>query len=123
MTTADGCTIMLCGAHGCSTPLYEQLRAELRHVVRESEFGVLVVSGCALGVVTCRMRAPAPMVAVQPCDTQRRPVGLMIRLGPVRTRDDITRITRWLQSGRFDTDDLPRRLTMTHRAMAAAIAN
>jgi hypothetical protein len=63
------------------------------------------------------------MVAVQPCDTQRRPVGLMIRLGPVRTRDDITRITSWLQSGRFDTDDLSRRLAMTHRAMTAAVAN
>jgi hypothetical protein len=114
MATADGCTIMLCGANGCSTPLYEHLRAELRHVVRTTKFGVLVVSGCALGAVTCRMRAPAPMIAVQPCDTQRRPVGLMIRLGPVRTCDDIAIITRWRQSGQSDTDDLPRRLTMTH---------
>jgi len=61
----------------------------LRDCVRDSRGGVLVVSGCAVGPLACRMRAPGPVALVQPCDANRDPVCPAVRVGPIRTDDDI----------------------------------
>jgi hypothetical protein len=85
--------------------------------------GVLVVAGCTLGAVVCRLRPPAPLVVVQPCDVQRRPIGPAVRVGPLRSRADVTELVLWLGRARFDVDALPDRLAVTHRAVGAATVN
>jgi hypothetical protein len=121
--SAVGYTVVVCTADGCRTPLSERLLSELRPVVGASRFGILVVSGCTLGGVACRLRAPGPLIAVQPCDVQRNPVGPTIRVGPLRTGDDIAALVRWLRRGRFAAEDLPGHMVATQRAIGAAAAN
>jgi hypothetical protein len=121
--TATGYTAVVCTAPDCRTPLLDELTADLRVAVRSSGSGVLVVAGCTLGAVVCRLRLPAPLVAVQPCDVQRRPIGPVVRVGPLRSRADVTELVRWLGRARFDVDALPDRLAVTHRAVGAATVN
>lgn len=121
--TATGYTAVVCTAPGCRTPLSDELLADLRVAVRSSGSGVLVVAGCTLGAVVCRLRPSAPLVVVQPCDVQRRPIGPVVRVGPLRSRADVTELVRWLGRARFDVDDLPVRLAATHRGVGAAAVN
>jgi hypothetical protein len=121
--TAVGYTVLVCSADGCRTPLSERLLSELRHTVGVSRFGILVVSGCTLGGVACRLRAPAPLIAVQPCDEQRNPVGPVIRVGPMHATDDIAALMGWLRRGRLDVEALPDHMVAAHRAIGAAVAN
>ena len=120
---AAGYTAIVCTAPGCRSSLSAELLADLRAAVRGSRRGVLVVSGCTLGAVACRLRPPAPLVVLQPCDVQRRPVGPAVRVGPLRSRDDVAELARWLARARFDVDDLPAHLVATHRAVGAAGVN
>jgi hypothetical protein len=121
--TAAGYTAVVCTAPGCRSFLSDQLLADLRAAVRGSRRGVLVVSGCTLGAVACRLRPPAPLVVVQPCDLRRRPVGAAVRVGPLSSRDDVAELARWLARARFDVDDLPAHLAATHREVGAATVN
>ncbi|OLT05620.1 hypothetical protein BJF90_00840 [Pseudonocardia sp. CNS-004] len=41
-------------------------------------------------------------------------------MGPLRSRADVTELVRWLGRARFDVDDLPARLAVTHRGVGAA---
>jgi hypothetical protein len=121
--TVAGYTAVACTAAGCRTPLADELFSALRAAVRGSGAGVLVVAGCTLGATACRLRAPGLLVLVQPCDVRRRPVRPVVRVGPLRTREDVAELVGWLARARFDVDDLPAHLALTHRAVGAATAN
>lgn len=148
---AEGYTLLSYAAPGCATP--PDVRgpaATLQECVRSSRHGVLVVAGCTLGPVTCRLRAAGPVLVVQPCDRHRRAVGPAIWIGPLRTDPSTTRSTDadgdtdndpdgseidgvlaadlalvvdWLRAARFDPALLPPRLTALHRRTRAVSRN
>ncbi|MGH3602498.1 MAG: hypothetical protein ACRDQI_00515 [Pseudonocardiaceae bacterium] len=73
MTAAisEGYTLVTCVAPACGTEQPDRLAVVLRDCVLSSRDGVLVVSGCSLGAVSCRFRPAGPLVHVQPCDADR----------------------------------------------------
>ena len=120
--TAVACRSEGCG-HGDPATVAEGLFAALRTAVRDSRHGVLVSAGCLLGQSVCGARATAPVVLVQPCDTERRPVGLGVRIGPLRTVADAEALVAWLRSGDLDPALLPAHVLSLHRRMTAAPLN
>jgi hypothetical protein len=104
-------TVVACAAVPCRAEIADDLRAALRECVARSARGVLLVAGCTMGPTGCRLRLPGAVVVVQPCDAQRRPVGAAVRVGPVRTAEDVTAVRDWLSAARFDAAALPARLT------------
>jgi hypothetical protein len=63
------------------------------------------------------------VVLVQACDARRRPTGVAVRVGPLRTSADVGALTAWLRAGRLDPAGLPARLLDLHRRAAAAPLN
>ena len=87
----------------------------LRNTVRSCPHGVLVRSRCQLGQLWCHLRKTAgaargAVVLVQPCDTDRRPLGTLLPVGPIRTADDLAAVARWLATAPNTTDGLPAHL-------------
>ena len=121
--TAVLCTSPACGV-GDEGTVTNGLIDALRAVVRSSRFGVLVTTGCLFGGVACGGKATrSPVVLVQACDTQRRPTGIAVRVGPMRTDADVEALVSWLRSGHLDAGALPARLLAMHRRAAAAPLN
>lgn len=95
------------------------LRARLAATVRRSPHGVLVSTGCLLRSNRCR--APAThdsgsYLVVQPCDTDRRPRGPAIALGPILGRADADAVAVWLATGNLDPGLLHPRLRTESQA-------
>jgi hypothetical protein len=111
-----GYTVVACAAVPCRGEPADALRAALRDCVAGSAMGVLVVAGCTMGPTGCRLRRPGPVVVVQPCDAERRPLGAAVRIGPVRSAGDVDAVRDWLRAARFDPAALPARLTALHGA-------
>jgi hypothetical protein len=116
------CTTSACGA-GDEGTVAGKLIDALRGVVRASRYGVLVTTGCLFGGAACGVRARAPMVLVQACDPDRRPTGLAVRIGPLRTGADVDVLATWLRTGHLDPAGLPPRLLDLHRKAIAAPLN
>jgi hypothetical protein len=116
-------TVVACAAVPCHGQQADELRAALQECVAGSPLGVLVVAGCTMGATGCRLRPAGPVLVVQPCDAERRPVGPAIRVGPVRTAQDVEAVRNWLGAARFDPAALPARLTVLHRATRTAARN
>jgi hypothetical protein len=95
----------------------------LRAVVRSSTHGVLVTAGCRLGPLACRTREHGPLLMVQPCDVDRRPVGCAVLVGPVRAGGDVAAVEAWLRGGRYDPALLPVHLWAAQRAVRGAARN
>lgn len=122
----DGFTVVRCGAcahapsgfdedaHGtvAALPGIDEVLVEgLRAVVQDSAHGVLVTTGCRLGLGVCAVRRPGLMLLVQACDaTRTRPESPVVAVGPVRSTDDVRAVTCWLQDGAPDPQALPARL-------------
>ncbi|WP_433274097.1 hypothetical protein ACQPZA_24390 [Pseudonocardia xinjiangensis] len=125
--SATGFTAVLCTATGCGTgdegTVAAPLLDVLRSAVRSSRHGVLVTTGCLFDGPACAMRATAPVVLVQACDARRRPTGVAVRVGPLRTSADVDALASWLRAGRLDPAELPARLLDLHRRAAAAPLN
>jgi hypothetical protein len=102
---AEGFTVVVCQADRCCNEL--ALMPALRAAVRASAHGVLISSGCTVGTLTCRPRAVGPVVLVQPCDLDRRPVGAAVHVGPLQTRSDVADLVSWLRAGDLDVGALP----------------
>ena len=111
-----GYTVVACAAVPCRGEPADDLRAVLRDCVAGSALGVLVVAGCTMGPTGCGLRPPGPVVVVQPCDAERRPMGAAVRIGPVRSAEDVDAVRDWLRAARFDPAALPARLTALHGA-------
>jgi hypothetical protein len=115
-------TVVVCRAGPCNPPdpAGDLLLQRLAAVVRRSPHGVLVRSGCLLGALRCRFQGRSEgthdggtYLAVQPCDTDRRPCGEAIRVGPILARDDAEAVASWLADGDLDADRLVPRLRPT----------
>lgn len=111
MTSCSGYTALSCVAPRCGladdATVGEELLDALRRVVRASRDGVLVSAGCLLGAGVCAARPVAPVVVVQPCDTERRPTSPALVIGPLRTGADVASLAGWLRAGDLDARLLP----------------
>ncbi|MFI0352589.1 hypothetical protein [Actinomadura sp. 9N407] len=88
----------------------------LAAVIKQSRHGVLVRTGCLLDAPRCRSAGThdsGTYLAVQPCDTRRRPNGPAIRVGPILSRDDAEAVVSWLAEGDLDAGALVPRLYPT----------
>jgi hypothetical protein len=105
-------TAVTCGT--CTVPggVGPALQEALREVVRASQGGVLVRSGCLAG---CPVRPAGPVVVVQPCDAGRRPTAPALRIGPLRTGADVAALAAWLRAADLDPRLLPRPLVVPPR--------
>jgi hypothetical protein len=122
-----GFTAVVCTAQGCGiddeATVAGRLVDALRGAVRVSKHGVLVTTGCLFGSAACGVRATAPVVLVQACDAERRPIGVAVRVGPFRATADVDVLVSWLRAGRLDPGALPARLLDLHRRAAVAPLN
>ncbi len=117
---AAGYTAVLCAELPCRTEDFPDTAAALRECVRTSQHGVLVTAGCTAGAPGCRLRRPGPLLLVQPCDAERRPVGPAVRVGPVTGPEDISAIEEWMRDPRLDSAPLPAHLLdFDHRTRSA----
>ncbi len=120
---AEGCTVVLCTASACRTELHAPLMSALRTAVRCSTHGMLVTTGCRLGPLACHSREHGPLLLVQPCDPDRRPVGCAVLVGPLRTDADVAVVEQWLRDGRFEPTSLPVHLRAAQGALSASSRN
>lgn len=110
-------TVIACQAPGCRSAAEVPVMAALAAAIRRCPYGVLVSSGCLLGLISCRTwhdsqrEPPGTVVVIQPCSRMdRRADGPATAVGPVRTQQDLITLCRWLQAGRLDYAALPARL-------------
>jgi hypothetical protein len=120
--TAVLCRAPRCGAGDPGT-VWSRSAAALRAAVATSRQGVLVSAGCLVGPAACGLRPSAPLVVVQPCDTDRNPTGPALRIGPLRTEADVDALAAWLRAGDLDGALRPAHLLDLHRRAAAAPRN
>jgi hypothetical protein len=114
-----GYTAVVCAGVRCEKGADDLLDA-LRPLVRQHRYCVLIRAGCVLGVPTCRARGGGPLVCVQPCWSDRRPVGAPVLLGPVRTGADVQAVCQWLRSADLDPGTVPERFRQPLRAPASS---
>lgn len=114
-----GFTAVVC--QHCNTDAELPMLQSLRDTIRRCPHGVLLTSGCILGHLWCRAirsrtpRLAGPIVLVQPCTTERRPIGPAIPVGPLRTLEDLTALGRWLERAPHRNHGLPARLRQIQR--------
>lgn len=115
-----GYTAVVCDT--CEQEGRPPLLDELGKAIRCCPHGVLVRAPCQLGALWCHARKTSrrttgPMLLVQPCDTQRRPLGAVLTIGPIQTAEDLRAVTLWLQSSPTSPRGLPARVhqTLSHQ--------
>jgi hypothetical protein len=96
----------------CATEPGLSVLQELRESIRRCPHGILVSAPCLLGKLTCAARTDGPgtMVLLQPCSTDRSPLGLPQWIGPLTNPADTEAAQAWIERGRWDIDTLPQRL-------------
>ncbi|MFV2175652.1 hypothetical protein ACFHW2_31680 [Actinomadura sp. LOL_016] len=85
----------------------------LAEAVRRCPHGVLVRTGCLLRAPRCLSQVAHDSgcyLVVQPCDTDRRPRGAAMAIGPVLTRADADAVAAWLADGDLAAQGVPPRL-------------
>lgn len=100
-------TVAVCTA--CNSELTSTIVHTVRNVVRRCPHGVLVVTQCLLGELTCATRRSdgAVMVLLQPCTVDRVPVASAEWVGPIKTGADVDAACSWIASGSWDRRRLP----------------
>jgi hypothetical protein len=80
---------------------------------------VLIAAGCMLGPLTCAARPDRPgvLVLLQPCSSDRTPVGSAIWIGPINDRRDAAAVGDWVRGGDWRLGALPERLRSAMNAM------
>jgi hypothetical protein len=89
-------TLIVCGA--CRDAADGHVMDVLRRAVRACSNGVMISTGCLDRFLHCRA-GRGLYAAVQPCAADRRPIGAVVRLGPIATRADAEAVAAWLQAG------------------------
>jgi hypothetical protein len=86
---------------------------------------VLVLTECLLGTLACTTRGSAagPMLMLQPCTVDRRAVGPALWIGPITSHSDVVQVCRWIETGRWYLDDLPRHLHLISSTARTAVTN
>ncbi|PWI12285.1 hypothetical protein DIZ27_01430 [Streptomyces sp. NWU339] len=100
-------TLVVCGS--CHAAATGQVMDGLRRAVRGCPHGVMVSTGCLGKVLHCRS-GRGLHAAVQPCGVDRRPSGVVVRLGPLVTEADAEAVGAWLHAGMPQDGTLPDRL-------------
>ncbi|MCI2419797.1 hypothetical protein MOQ72_20325 [Saccharopolyspora sp. K220] len=122
-----GFTVILCDSCGNNGQL--PILGALRDTIRRCPNAVLVRAHCPLGRLWCHVeitstpRTGGHLVLVQRCTGTREPVGAVMPVGPVRTTEDLTALTRWLETTPVSIDELPRRLHWFHHHRRQATRN
>lgn len=112
------------GRDGIPNPVVQALSDATRH----TEHGVLVVTGCLLGML-CHVCGPSAadssgrVVVVQPCHRSREPSGPAVLVGPIRDPGDTDALCRWLRSGALTAGRLPDRLRGYERTLRRGSPN
>ncbi len=106
-------TVALC--RSCRTQSGLAVLEALRATIRRCDHGVLVTTGCVLGMVTCpaRVHGPGVMVVLQPCSIDRVPSEPAHWIGPINDENDVCVLCEWVQRGEWDCRALPARLCRT----------
>ena len=106
----------------CATESGLAVLQELGESIRRCRHGILVSAPCLLGKLTCAARTDGPgtMVLLQPCSTDRSPLGPPRWVGPITNPADAEAVRTWLERGRWDIDTLPQRLRSPLNSRAAA---
>lgn len=81
----------------------------LRQVVRNCPHGVLVLTQCPIGKITCATTGSdrGVILLLQPRTVHRVPVASARWVGPVRTDAEIEAVCDWISSGAWDRAALP----------------
>jgi hypothetical protein len=105
--TSHPFTIAICGS--CGAGPAAQLLQMLRASIRRCPHGMLVTTECLLGHLTCATRPSheGVMLLLQPCSTQRLPVGPAQWMGPVNDTADARAVCDWLEQGNWEPHTLP----------------
>lgn len=100
-------TVGLCTA--CDSEVTDASVRELRSVVRGCPHGVVIVTQCLLGQLTCAtgVSEGGVMLMLQPCTIDRVPVASVVWVGPLRTRADVDAACTWVAAGSWDRQNLP----------------
>jgi hypothetical protein len=109
LVVCTGCT----AGHGIS------VLDELRATIRSCPNGVLVAAGCMLGPLTCAARPDrrGVLVLLQPCSTDRTPIGSATWVGPINDRFDAAAVADWVHNGDWRLGALPKHLRPAMNAM------
>jgi hypothetical protein len=83
----------------------------LRSAIRRCPHGMLVVTECLLGELTCagRRSSDGVLVIVQPCSSERTPSGPAVWVGPIRDQSDARTVCDWLVDGAWEDQTPPSR--------------
>jgi hypothetical protein len=96
----------------CGPDVTPQLLDMLRDVVRRCPHGVLAMTECLLGRITCATRpgSEGAMLLLQLCSAERTPTAPARWLGPVLSLTDAQRIGSWIARCGWQDEELPARL-------------
>ncbi len=103
-------TVALC--RSCRAQVGLEVVEALRATIRRCDHGVLVVTECMLGVLSCGtpIQSPGVMVLLQPCSIDRFPSGPPHWIGPINDNNDVSVVCDWVQRGEWNCRALPARL-------------
>jgi hypothetical protein len=116
-------TVAVCTA--CGAEVTPQLLQMLRNVIRRCPHGILVMTECLIGQLTCATR-PAhegAMVLLQLCSTERTPTAPVQWLGPITDLADARLICEWIERGDWDRRELPTQLRAETTLQRSSIRN
>jgi hypothetical protein len=122
-STRQAFTVAICAACGAqSTP---QLLQMLRNVIRRCPHGMLVMTECLVGQLTCATRSAhqGAMLVLQPCSIERTPTAPTQWLGPIADVADARLICQWIARGDWDCRELPPHLRAEPNLHRSSIQN
>jgi hypothetical protein len=118
--TGRAFTVIVCSC--CAAEPGLSVLQGLRESIRRCRHGILVSAPCLLGKLTCAARTDGSgaMVLLQPCSTDRSPVGPPRWVGPITNPADTEAVRAWLERGDWNVGALPQRLRSQLNSVAAA---
>jgi hypothetical protein len=121
--TTQPFTVAICTT--CGAEVTPQLLQLLRDVIRRCPHGMLVMTECLLGQITCATR-PAhegAMLLLQLCSIERTPTAPAQWLGPITDLADARLICEWIVRGGWDCRALPTHLRAEASLQRPSIRN
>jgi hypothetical protein len=123
-------TAVVCHGRACGREYGQSVVDGLRDCVRRHRHGVLMSAGCLLGRIGCHAfavgavgRTAGALLMVQPCSTDRAPVGPALWVGPLANDNDVLAVRRWLDAGDLRTGRLPAHLRFGAAVVSHGVAN
>jgi hypothetical protein len=119
---ALGVTVLACSGPSCLNPTALGVLQRVGETVRGLSHGMLISVRCPFGPIGCPTRASGPgagaaVLLAQPCLAgNRRPLGPVLPLGPIRRGVDLDDVCAWLRRPDLDPSTIPVRLRLDRRA-------